>query len=1048
MAAKMDKFGAGATAGTLSKKATKEFMGTSKAPGLFLGAGGKKGLQKATGQKFTSMAGGYIPNFANGSEPKFTTPSGRQISLKQAVAGFGGKEIQADARKHMAALSASTKQVTEANKKLAATSGQTSNMMFGVLAASSFLSGSFSDMDSSVGRLTQSIGKAGMDISSFAIGAQAIGSIGQGGKLGKVTKGLGKLGIILGTVNAAGGILHTIMGELSGRHEFTASALSHLAASADNAASFLNRLSAEEKEEIKKDVKDTVFELGGIGAGLLKKTPDADFGGLTPFARKAGTVFENPETGKLLLERLQGLRGGGFKTGEIATLAEQLGKGTVNPANPFGGAFDLRTFVPFTRTFGKNVITAEATDEMSEAVKRLISQQTERFDKVNEAFEALGPQALAEFAMGKGKGRESIREMLTKGFAEDFVEREMGKFTEKAGQRQDPFGTPAQTVEFSFFKERLKTLGEMAKARQSQIKTEERLIKLQEIQGTLNKDELSTAKISLSERKFQDKVINKTNETFSRLLEKAKAYSVAVDAEAKARDIVNNLTFDQVSDEDKRAAKIKEVVAALGLENELISENTKAYNQALTNQVMSLETAKNREQAEIRLTRELEKSITPATLLAKEARDIETALEGGAMQLAKVRGSTVFDRLSASATLGAATNRMLALDAGDIQEVRRIDLAEKLAKSLVSASQAFSQNIGNALVDAVAKGESLGNTLRSVAADFFNTMSKALMNNAINNALNMGGSFFGFNTGGQVRGGSGVKDDVPALLTGGEFVMSKKAVQNYGAGFMGALNSGSVPKYANGGLFTPGTYGQGAIKGSSNLLNFATQSYTGGLQDMFLSGAGLAGLSLEPQSGRLTMFGRRNSPAFQREQESKRKAFSLFSQQYTKNQELREAKESSSSNLLGSLLGFGVSLGASTLFGGGLSSLFTKKATGGSVPYSAGIDSVPTMLSGGEFVMNAAATQRLGAGNLAALNAGATGGTGSSSQIVGKLDQLNETIASSNTEINITVNSNGTENTDSPNAPEQQRGLATKIKDVVRQVIEDEKRLGGSLRMA
>ena len=106
------------------------------------------------------------------------------------------------------------------------------------------------------------------------------------------------------------------------------------------------------------------------------------------------------------------------------------------------------------------------------------------------------------------------------------------------------------------------------------------------------------------------------------------------------------------------------------------------------------------------------------------------------------------------------------------------------------------------------------------------------------------------------------------------------------------------------------------------------------------------------------------------------------------------------------------------------------------------------MLSGGEFVMNAAATQRIGAGNLAALNSGGGVASGNNSQIVGKLDQLNETIASSNTEINITVNSNGTENTDSPNAPEQQRNLATRIKDVVRQVIEDEKRLGGSLRMA
>lgn len=280
--------------------------------------------------------------------------------------------------------------------------------------------------------------------------------------------------------------------------------------------------------------------------------------------------------------------------------------------------------------------------------------------------------------------------------------------------------------------------------------------------------------------------------------------------------------------------------------------------------------------------------------------------------------------------------------------------------------------------------------------------------------------------------------------------MNKGAVQNYGAGFMGALNSGSVPKYANGGLFTPGTYGQGSISGSSNLLKFATQSYTGGLQDTFLSGSGLGGLTLEPQSGRLTMFGRKNSPAFQKEQESKRKAFDLFSQQYSKNAEAKKAKEQSSGNLLGSILAFGASAVASHLTGGGLSSLFTKgKATGGAVPYSAGIDSVPTMLSGGEFVMNAGAAQTLGAGNLAALNAGGgIGGGGGGDAIVGKLDELNETIASSNTEINITVNSDGTENTNAGDAPNQQRGLAVKIKDVVRQVIEDEKRLGGSLRMA
>jgi TP901 family phage tail tape measure protein len=442
--------------------------------------------------------------------------------------------------------------------------------------------------------------------------------------------------------------------------------------------------------------------------------------------------------------------------------------------------------------------------------------------------------------------------------------------------------------------------------------------------------------------------------------------------------------------------------------------------------------------------------------------DMSTNLRRGT-NAAMVAGRLTNDPAARARALMVAGNRerkAQALDDDNETLYRQILEQELLAGQLIDASQQFAQNIGNAMVDAIAKGQNLGDTLMSAASDFFYMMSKALMQNAVNSIVSggPGGSGFfgglfkgmiGYNSGGQVRGGSGSRDDVPALLTGGEFIMNKGAVQNYGAGFMGALNSGSVPKYANGGLFTPGTYGQGSISGSSNLLKFATQSYTGGLQDTFLSGSGLGGLTLEPQSGRLTMFGRKNSPAFQKEQESKRKAFDLFSQQYSKNAEAKKAKEQSSSNLLGSILAFGASAVASHLTGGGLASLFTKgKATGGAVPYSAGIDSVPTMLSGGEFVMNAAATQRLGAGNLAALNSGGGTSGGSGNQIVGKLDELNETIASSNTEINITVNSDGTENTNAGGAPNQQRGLAVKIKDVVRQVIEDEKRLGGSLRMA
>lgn len=55
-------------------------------------------------------------------------------------------------------------------------------------------------------------------------------------------------------------------------------------------------------------------------------------------------------------------------------------------------------------------------------------------------------------------------------------------------------------------------------------------------------------------------------------------------------------------------------------------------------------------------------------------------------------------------------------------------------------------------------------------------------------------------SGGYIRGaGTGTSDSIPARLSNGEFVMSAKAVDKFGAGFMSALNSGRVPAFASGG---------------------------------------------------------------------------------------------------------------------------------------------------------------------------------------------------------------------------------------------------------
>ena len=68
-----------------------------------------------------------------------------------------------------------------------------------------------------------------------------------------------------------------------------------------------------------------------------------------------------------------------------------------------------------------------------------------------------------------------------------------------------------------------------------------------------------------------------------------------------------------------------------------------------------------------------------------------------------------------------------------------------------------------------------------------------------------GGNVFRRLSSPKITQGSGTKDDVPALLMQGEFVMKKKAVEKYGTDFMYALNNGllnlgnGVRKFKNGG---------------------------------------------------------------------------------------------------------------------------------------------------------------------------------------------------------------------------------------------------------
>ena len=227
----------------------------------------------------------------------------------------------------------------------------------------------------------------------------------------------------------------------------------------------------------------------------------------------------------------------------------------------------------------------------------------------------------------------------------------------------------------------------------------------------------------------------------------------------------------------------------------------------------------------------------------------------------------------------------------------------------------FSSNLAQGLNDAISGAKSLKEALSDAATSFFQEITRRNISNladlvtgGLGKGVSSGGgifssilSFFGGGnktgvtaaaSGGMIKGGSGTKDDVPAMLMGGEYVVKKSAVNKYGKGFLDALNNGKMRGYATGGLvdpqtfptqtgrggfFTPGDYGQGAITGKNELLTFASQSFTGGQYD-YMGGFGMGGatVSLEPESARLSALGREGSPMFERVQQSKDEAFKVY----------------------------------------------------------------------------------------------------------------------------------------------------------------------------
>ena len=319
----------------------------------------------------------------------------------------------------------------------------------------------------------------------------------------------------------------------------------------------------------------------------------------------------------------------------------------------------------------------------------------------------------------------------------------------------------------------------------------------------------------------------------------------------------------------------------------------------------------------------------------------------------------------------------------------------------------------------------------------------------------------GYNQGGVVTGGSGVRDDVMTFMQGGEYVIKKSSAQKIGYSTLNAINS-----YASGGKARVSLAKDFLYTGDD-----PTRPTGGG----FAVSKGLSTAALfrddDPQTGRV--FGRQSTLAnyleYRRGEEARRKA------------EVDRVKQMKRGRLMKAYVGAAMNIGAGYLIGRsqglyGGSKPELSGAEGGGIPATiASPDLIgprradgsfnrggsPALVQGGEYIMSPQTTAKYGTGFMAELNrgrmpgfnmGGAVGGGGGGLAAGG--------ITTNNVNLAINIDKGGKSSVQSESSSgsgqdkeredksevERQKKMGEAIRGVVLKEIERQQRPGGLLR--
>lgn len=384
-----------------------------------------------------------------------------------------------------------------------------------------------------------------------------------------------------------------------------------------------------------------------------------------------------------------------------------------------------------------------------------------------------------------------------------------------------------------------------------------------------------------------------------------------------------------------------------------------------------------------------------------------------------------------------------------------------------TAPSRFADGMANALSQVAEGSKSLGDAFTDMAIDFGRMLQqevfRALAQKAVGSALSGGLGFLGGSQkGGIIKAQNGMYisggrtgDRNLAMLEDGEYVLNRNAVRMMGGPkSLDTLNYSMAPRFNRGGGFSmsPSLGSDGKFGG-----------------DLLLNNRNIGGIN----SDMFTAYAYENSPYFQGMREDAKKALQRRIQKRFESKQKRAQLVSSVVGAVGSMFmgaamsginpapaGTTVSSPTSldAIMSGGPRSFAPNAAvpkfmmrprynSGGFVPHGSRLsDTIPAMLTGGEYVMNNKAVRKYGLGTMNAINSGSAQGSGASNS-----NTTNTSTNNNSTNISVSVDRSGNAVYGSNTSSHEQQDIviskqmAKEISGIVMKNISNEKRYGGAL---